>query len=199
MRQILKVLTVACIVVLAAGPALAAPLVFSAGSPAVLSGASGQAAPTIPWLSVGLGLGALGITIRKDVGAIAAKYVTRAGAAGGDYKDGVANAGSTWEANTGAAEANYNAGVQQAMTAHRFTHGVTGKAGKYQQNAVNLGSQRYGPGVANAKDAYARGMAPVLAVLNGLTLPPKSFRGSPNNSARSNAVATALAALRATK
>jgi hypothetical protein len=196
MRHILKALTVATIVLLAAGPVLAAPLVFPAGSPVVTSGASRSPAPTIPWVSVTLGLGALGITIRKDIGSIAAKYVTRAGAAAGDYKDGVSGAGSTWESNAGGSEANWEQGTQAAIGDKRFAKGVAGKAAKYQTNAVNLGSQRYAPGVANAKDAYSRGMAPVLSTLSGLTLPPKGPRRSPQNQARSNAVALALGAMK---
>lgn len=196
MRHILKALTVAIIVVLAAGPALAAPLVFHAGSPTLVSGASRPATPAIPWTLIGAGLGALGITIRKDVGSIAAKYVTRAGAAGGDYKDGVSGAGPTWEQNTAGAEANWEQGTQAAISDKRFAKNVSGKGSKYQTNAVNLGSQRYGPGVANAKDAYAKGMAPVLATLSSLQLPPKGPRRSPQNQARSNAVGLALGAMK---
>ena len=48
----------------------------------------------------------------KDTGSLAKKFATRAGAAANDYKDGVAQAGGDWEANTKAAEQNYEAGVQ---------------------------------------------------------------------------------------
>jgi hypothetical protein len=141
----------------------------------------------------------IGLTIKKDIGSIAQKFVTRAQAAAGDYKTGVSNAGGTWEQNTAAAEPQYEAGVQQSITNKKYSKGVGGKGGKYQTNAVNLGSQRYGPGVANAQSAYQTGMAPVLQVLQGVQLPAKGFRGSPQNQARSNAVATALAAWRANK
>lgn len=187
------------VLALAAGPALALPLGAVHASPTL----TGPAAPQSPVRAlaelVATAGVAVGITIRKDVGTIAQKFVTRAQAASGDYKSGVQAAGTKWEQNTGAAEPNYEQGVQAAISSKRFAKGITGKGTKYQNNAVNLGSQRYGPGVANAQDAYSKGMAPVLSVLSGLTLPPKSFRGSPSNQARSNAVATALAALRTSK
>jgi hypothetical protein len=64
--------------------------------------------------------------------------------------------------------------VQAAITNKRFAKGVQGKGGKYQTNAVNLGSQRYGPGVANAQQAYQQGMAPVIAALQSVNPPPRS-------------------------
>lgn len=196
MRHIVKGLIVAMIAVLTAGPVLAAPLGVTHG-PSFTVPADSLPSSTGTLLTVlGLGLGAFGITIRKDVGSIAAKYVTRAGAAGGDYKDGVSGAGPTWEQNTQGAEANWEQGTQAAISDKRFAKNVSGKGSKYQTNAVNLGSQRYGPGVANAKDAYAKGMAPVLATLSGLQLPPKGPRRSPQNQARSNAVGLALGAMK---
>lgn len=108
-------------------------------------------------------------------------------------------AGATWEQNTAAAEGSYEAGVQASIANKRFSKGVQGKGGKFQTNAVNLGSNRYGPGVANAQAAYQQGMQPVISVLQGINLPAKSFRGSPANQQRANAVATALAAIRANK
>lgn len=196
MRMILKALMVTVIAVLAVGPVLAAPLVVSGGLVVRAPHSSSPTRALVDALVYGLGFGALGITIRKDVGSIAAKYVTRAGAAGGDYKDGVSGAGPTWEQNTQGAEANWEQGTQAAISDKRFAKNVSGKGSKYQTNAVNLGSQRYGPGVANAKDAYAKGMAPVLATLSGLQLPPKGPRRSPQNQARSNAVGLALGAMK---
>ena len=50
----------------------------------------------------------------KDIGSLAKRFVQRAGAAQGDYKDGVMAAGPEWEANTKAGEDNYKIGVAQA-------------------------------------------------------------------------------------
>jgi hypothetical protein len=183
----------------AQGPAFAASLSFR---PAELS--AHAPAPSHAPLSdvlklVGLGIGALGITIRKDVGSIAQKFVTRAQAAQGDYKDGVQGAGQKWEQGAQAGESNYEQGVTAAIADKRFGRGVTGQGAKFQANAVNLGSQRYAPGVANAKDSYAKGMQQVISTLQGLNLPPAGPRGSQQNYQRAQAVGTALAAMRTAK
>src|ERR1043166_9532836 len=128
----------------------------------------------------------------KDTASVAKKFVTRAAAAAGDYKDGVANSGADWEAATLAAEDNYGTATTQAIADKRFGKGVRGSGQKMQKNAVALGAQRYGPGVQNAQDAYAQGVGPYLDVLKGLTLPPHGVRGSIANQQRSNAVQTEL-------
>jgi hypothetical protein len=199
MRVFAKCSLVALVLTLAVVPLGAATMSLRAGSSVSAPGdatASGWLALATKVLTLG---GVVGLTIKKDIGSIAQKFVTRAQAAAGDYKTGVSNAGGTWEQNTTASEPQYEAGVQQAMTNKKFSKGAAGKGGKFQTNAVNLGSQRYGPGVANAQTAYQTGMAPVLQVLQGIQLPAKGFRGSPQNQARSNVVATALAAWRANK
>ena len=188
------VLTILASVILSAGPLFALPLTTS-----VDSRVSAPLAPASPltqavkWLA--LGAGAVGITIRKDTGTLAQKFVTRAGAAAGDYKDGVTNAGPAWQTGASNGEGNYETGVQAAIANKMYAKGVQ-SAGpqKYVNNAVNLGSQRYGPGVANAKDAWAKGVQPYLDVLKSLNLPAKGARRSPQNQQRAAAVATALAA-----
>ncbi len=198
-RTIARFSILALVAVLVAGPVTAAPLVGLAGPHVSAPASSSSGSSSLPSLLELVGVSVVGITIKKDIGSIAQKFVTRAQAAAGDYKTGVSNAGGSWEQNTAAAEPAYEAGVQQSITNKKFTKGVTGKGGKFQTNAVNLGSQRYGPGVANAQSSYQTGMAPVLQTLQALSLPARGFRGSPQNQARSNAVATALAAMRANK
>jgi hypothetical protein len=198
-RRIAQLSLVLLAVTLAVGPLQAAPMSLTAGAHLTAPAAPAHHPVRAVLTALGYGLAALGLTVKKDIGSIAQKFVTRAQAAAGDYKTGVSNAGSTWEQNTAAAEPAYEAGVQQSITNKKFAKGVGGKGGKFQTNAVNLGSQRYGPGVANAQNAYQTGMAPVLQVLQGIQLPAKGFRGSPQNMARSNAVATALAAWRMNK
>lgn len=128
----------------------------------------------------------------KDTAAVAKKFVTRASAAAGDYKDGVANAGGDWEGATLAAEDNYGTATTQAIADKRFGKGVRGSGQKFQKNAVALGAQRYPTGVANASDAYAQGVGPYLDLLKGLTLPPPGVRGSQANQQRANVVAQEL-------
>lgn len=130
----------------------------------------------------------------KDTGSVAAKFKTRASAASQDYAAGVAGAGADWESNTAASEGNYEQGVQEAIGRKAFGKGVRGSAGKFVQNAQALGAQRYPTGIAQAQDAYARGVGPFLDTLKGMNLPPRGPKGSAQNQARANAVATALRA-----
>lgn len=131
----------------------------------------------------------------RDIGTLANKFVARAGQAQGDYKSGVEGAGQAWEAGAAAGESNYEQGVQNAIGRKAFGKGIRQAGGsKYVKNAAGLGPQRYGTGVANAKDAWAQGFGPVAAVISGLTLPPKGPKRSPQNMARANMVATALGA-----
>jgi len=131
----------------------------------------------------------------KDAATIAAKYATRAAAAGPDYTTGVQNAGPQWETNTKASEANYGAGVQAAIGRGAFGKGVA-KAGaaKFVNNAVKLGAQRYPQGVQNAQGTYATAIQPVLQRIASIDLPPRGPKRSPANQARANAVATSLGA-----
>lgn len=199
MRLFGKALTVIFALCITAGPAFAVPVGFVPGAhvAAPTQPGSGGAGGVLSGL-LGGGL-VIGLTIKKDIGSIATKFVQRAQAAAPDYKTGVQGAGATWEQNAGAAEQSYEAGVQQSITNKKYSKGIQGKGGKYSTNAVNLGSQRYGPGVANAQQAYQTGMQPVISALQGINLPAKSFRGSPANMQRANVVASTLAAMRANK
>lgn len=133
----------------------------------------------------------------KDIGSLAKKFVTRAGAAGGDYKDGVAGAGADWEARTRASEDAYKQGVTMAANEGRFGKGVS-EAGsaKYVQRATTLGAQRYPTGVGAAEGDWAKGFAPYHQALQSLDLPPRGPRGTPQNQQISNAVAVRLAAIK---
>lgn len=187
-----RVLAIALVAVLSLAPLTAAPLELHAG--AVLSSPSPApgAAPGRALLALLAGALALGITIRADAGAIAAKFAKRAAGAQGDYKDGVSNAGQSWEAGARAGADNWEQGLNEAIADGRFEKGVQGKAGKYQANATALGPQRYAQGVQQASGAYQTGVQPYLDVLKSLTLPPRGARRSPANMQRANAVALAL-------
>lgn len=131
----------------------------------------------------------------KDAGALAKKFVQRASAAAGDYKDGVSAAGADWETNTKMAEDNFAAGVQQAITDKRFGKGVAAAgAAKFVNRASTLGAQRFPSGVAAAEQAWSQNTQPFLQTLGSLSLPPRGPKGDPRNMARSNAVAAALRA-----
>jgi hypothetical protein len=132
-----------------------------------------------------------GITIRKDAGSIAKKFSTRAAAASGDYKDGVAGAGQDWQTQALAGAKNYEQGLVESIADHRFEKGVQAAgAAKYQQNATTLGPQRFSQGVANAEGAYQKGVAPHLEGMRSLQLPPRGPKGSEANKQRQNITAT---------
>jgi hypothetical protein len=188
-----KTFLLALLCITALGPATVLPTLsahsptFSADRP---TDAPGPALPDLLRLSPGV-IGAIKV---KDPGTVAAKWKTRAGAAQTDYANGVAGAAGDWEARSAAAEDTYRAAVTDAAAKGRYGQGVRGSAAKYQKNATTLGPQRFQQGVANAQDAYAGSMGPVLQAIASINLPPRGIRG--NNQERSNIVATTLRKLK---
>jgi len=176
----------------ASGPLLAAP-VSSAWSPGAAGDTEGTAVDLAARALELLGLVAFGIVIRKDVAAIARKFVQRASTAGPDYTVGIENSGAEWETQTKASEGNYEAGVQQAIADKRFGKGVSnaGQA-KFVNRAKTLGSQRYGPGIQASEADFAKGVGPSIEALRSLDLPPRRPKGDPGNLARAQAVAARL-------
>lgn len=129
----------------------------------------------------------------KDAAASAQKFVTRAQAAAPDYANGVANAGGSWAANTKAAGDSWAAGTQAAIANNRFTNGVNQSSqNKYQTRASGVGAQRFGPGVAGAKDTWQQGVQPYLTTIANLSLQPRQPKGSPANWQRAQQVGDAL-------
>jgi len=129
----------------------------------------------------------------KDTATIARKFASRAQAAGGEYKSGVDTTQKDWAALTAAAKDSYEAGVTQAIGRGAFVKGVSAAGtAKWKDKAVNIGASRYGQGVAGAEAAYAQGFDKYANVLKGLSLPPRSAKGSPQNIQRVQAVADAL-------
>lgn len=121
----------------------------------------------------------------RSVADSAKKFVSRAGAAQGDYQAGVSNAGPRWQAGAEASEGAYVTGTQEAITEGRFAKGVR-KAGatKYQNNAVKLGPSRFVQGVQNAESAYSTGVQPFVAAMASTTLSTRGARGSAQNARR---------------
>lgn len=129
----------------------------------------------------------------KDTATIARKFASRAQAAGGEYKTGVTETQADWAGNTAAAKDSYEAGVTQAIGRGAFQKGVAAAGtAKWKDKASNVGASRYGQGVAGAEGAYAQGFDKYANVLKGLSLPPRSAKGSPQNLQRVQAVADAL-------
>ncbi|HKV99976.1 MAG TPA: hypothetical protein VJN96_09130 [Vicinamibacterales bacterium] len=132
----------------------------------------------------------------KDTGTLAKKFVTRATAAQGDYKDGVTGSGAKFEAAAKGANDAYEQGVTAAISRKAYSRGLDGSGSKYEKNATTLGPARFAQGVQNAGDAWQQGVQPSLDRLKSLTLPPRGPKRSPQNMARAAAVATALGALK---
>lgn len=194
MRCIKTVCLSLALLALTVGPALGLPQ-LSAHAP-TLTSATAPAAPGHPPDFTPFGFGLLGMAIPvKDVGAIAAKFKNRAGAAGPEYSSGVATAGPSWEAGARAGESNYEQGVQEAIGRKAFGKGVSAAgASKYVENATKLGTQRYPAGIANAEGAYAKGVQPFLDTVRSLNLPPRGPKGSAQNQQRAQVVAAAMRA-----
>jgi hypothetical protein len=109
------------------------------------------------------------------------------------YEAGVRNPLENWEDATIAAMAAYKSAVSAADIGKRHAGGVK-RAGfaKWQRKSVDLGVDRFGPGVTAAKDDYHDGYAPFQAVLAGLELPARKPRGDPANQDRTKEIGAAL-------
>lgn len=131
----------------------------------------------------------------KSGAAIAAKFATKAGAAGKDYADGVASPRRDYATATAAAADTYASGVQQAITAGSFEKGVA-KAGtaKWQRKAAGIGAQRFPQGAQAAQGDYQTAVQPFLDTIAGIDLPPRGPKGDPGNINRVAQVANALRA-----
>jgi hypothetical protein len=124
------------------------------------------------------------------IGQVTSLWQTRSAGATQQYRDGVSNAGGSWQTAVDNAEDNWSQGVSAAAGAHAYRNGTQGKGGHYVDRAVNVGAGRFGPGVQAATQAYTSGMGKVLGVIAGVNLPPRNVTGS--NQGRSSAVDDAL-------
>ena len=110
-----------------------------------------------------------------------------------DYEDGVRNPQKDWEAETVAAEGNYEEGIRKSITNKSFSKGVkrTGTAGQ-QKATIEKGLTRWPEGVRLAEDTMAAAMEPVIKTLQSIKLPPRFPKGDPRNLKRVEAVTSAL-------
>lgn len=119
------------------------------------------------------------------------KWATRSSAASGDYAAGARSPRRSWSASAAASEANYEAGVNEAIGRKAFGKGVQDAGdGKWQKGIEEKGRTRYQSGVAVAQGEYSAGFAPYEQVLRSTTLPPRGPKGS--NYGRVQAVGEAL-------
>lgn len=133
----------------------------------------------------------------KSADAAAKKWAARAGAAGGDYANGVQSTQKDWAGATSASAGAWATGVQTAAASGAFAKGVNAAGtNKWKAKASGVGAQRYPQGVAAAQPFYQSGIGPVLQTLSAITLPPRGPKGDPGNLQR---VAVIDAALRKLK
>jgi hypothetical protein len=118
----------------------------------------------------------------KPADKVAAKYASKATAAGGDYKDGLDfPKRDQAEAALAAGDA-YEQGVQQAIADKRFQTGVQkAGSGKWKTKASTVGAQRFTQGVQAGAADYQKGIAPVLSTIAATELPPRYPKGDPRN------------------
>jgi len=123
------------------------------------------------------------------------RWSNKAAQSGPDYTAGVQAPRVDWQAATLAATASQAAGVQAAIQRGAFAKGVSrAGTGKWQSQAVKLGSSRFAQGVTEGTQAYEQGVAPYLSVIEGVTLPARAPKGDPRNIERVKIIATALRA-----
>lgn len=123
----------------------------------------------------------------------AERFVNNAAQAGPSYEEGVKNPRRDWKEATVEGAKNYDIAIQKAIADKSFEKGVK-KAGsdKWAKGALEKGKDRYASGVALAKDAYVEGMAPYIAEMEKMDLPPRFPKGDPRNIARVSHIAAKL-------
>jgi hypothetical protein len=112
-----------------------------------------------------------------------------------DFATGVQQPRRSWKAGATAANAAWKEGTQKAIQADRFMKGVGATTDqKWQQRTLQVGVDRWGPGVQASEDAYRTGFAPYAETIKATTLPPRYARRDPRNLQRVNAMVQALVA-----
>jgi len=133
----------------------------------------------------------------KPVDQIGAKWKSRAPQAQADYTAGVEGTKKDWAANTQAAVASYDSGVQASIQARRFEAGVAAAGTpKWRQRTLQKGPGRWVQGIQLSGDAYVQGFRPYAQVIASTSLPARGPRGSPQNYDRSRLMGQALNAAR---
>lgn len=121
----------------------------------------------------------------KPIEASSIKWSDNASRASSEYAANAVAAAGDWATKTAAASDNYGQAISASGIKNRFRAGVV-KAGaaKYSRKITDVGGNRFGPGVAAAKDDYKTGAEPYYALLSSLTLPTRKPAGDPANLAR---------------
>lgn len=121
------------------------------------------------------------------------KFVERAGAASGDYVSGAQSTTKDQAAAAIAGKANWQAGIQAAITGGRYEKGLqaSGKSG-WLKGVTEKGANRFAEGVASGAQKYATNSAKYDSARNAAASLPRGPKGSEANFARAKAVGQAL-------
>ena len=133
----------------------------------------------------------------KPIDASSTKWTDNAGRAATEYAINAAAGAESWARNTAGAADTFGQAISAPGIKNRFRSGVV-KAGaaKYARKINDVGKDRFGPGVAAAKDDYKSGAEPFFSTLAGLTLSGRKPKGDPANYKRVEEVGKALNAKR---
>ena len=101
------------------------------------------------------------------------------------YQKGVSGKGSVWASRTGASEANWQAGVQEAISKKKFARGVSeAGASGYEQGVTSKGVANWPTGMQQAGDKYQKKIAKFQPLWDQSLPTPRGARRSPNNMKR---------------
>lgn len=131
-----------------------------------------------------------------DLNTSADKFERRASQAGQAYEDGVSAVSSSeqQQATLDATQA-WEDGIQEAIADGSFSVGVQNPTQDWQQQALDVGRQRFTSGVQGAGGAWQSGFQPVADALEQLQLQPRGAAGSSANRDRMNQVFDTLSNL----
>jgi hypothetical protein len=129
----------------------------------------------------------------KSLANISSKWSTVAGRSGDAYEAGVRDPRKDWKTEAAAANNNWKAGVQTAVTQNRFQTGVNRSSTEnWKQNAIDKGVSRYQAGVQLATGNFEKGFSPYAETIKNTTLPDRKPKGDPANITRVAVMAKAL-------
>lgn len=121
------------------------------------------------------------------------KFVTRAGAAQGEYVEGASASGSKWKQGAKAAVANHKAAVQESLTRDAYSKGIDATSDAvYVEGVKEKGSARYAAGVSASRAKYETKSQKFDAARAAASSLPRGPRGSEQNYNRSKVVGAAL-------
>jgi len=129
----------------------------------------------------------------KPVGQTVDKWQRRAAVAQPEYSAGVQNPRTNWDEAAAGADASYRAAVTAAAARGAFGAGVraAGNA-KWQQASLRKGPGRFVEGVQVSAPDFQAKIQTVLSTIQGVALPPRGPKGSPQNFQRIQPIGEAL-------